>query len=52
LHELRQAIAGQHASELAEAGFLRRILIRRQIAREFNRERAAFEPSAKSLFNS
>lgn len=50
LHALYEAISRRHAAEWADAGFFRRFLIRRRIASEFNRQRAAIVPSRESLF--
>jgi hypothetical protein len=52
LLELRAEIQARHAEELMQAGFFRRILIRRRIEAEFRRERMDIEPSKYSLYGS
>jgi hypothetical protein len=51
LRELRETIQKRHAAELAEAGFVRRLILNWQIAAEFRKERREIEPSAESLFS-
>jgi hypothetical protein len=50
LRELRASIRARHATELAEAGFFRRLVLRWYIAMEFRRERRKIEPSPQSLY--
>ena len=38
VHELHESIKARYATELAEAGFFRRMILRYRIAAEFNRE--------------
>ena len=52
LRALRDAIRAQHAAELAEAGFFRRLVLHWRIAAEFRRERRKVEPSPGSLYSS
>ena len=52
LRELRESIEARHATELAEAGFVRRLILRLRIAAEFRRERRKIEPSPGSLYHS
>jgi hypothetical protein len=51
LRELRESIRARHAAELAAAGYLRRLVLRWQIAAEFRRERKKIEPSPHSLYS-
>lgn len=52
LRELRESIEARHATELAQAGFVRGLILRWRIAAEFRRERRKLEPSPGSLYNS
>ena len=51
LRQLQADICGRHASELASAGFFRRLVLRWQMWLEFRRERRKFVPSPGSLYS-
>lgn len=51
LQELRESIQERHAAEFAEAGFIRRLVLRWRITAEFRRERRMIEPSSGSLYS-
>jgi hypothetical protein len=48
--ELKQAVALRYAERLADARFFRRLFIRWQMHREFQRELEKITPSAQSLW--
>lgn len=50
LRELHASVCARYATELAEAGFFRRINLRWRIASEFRRERHRLEPSSQALY--
>ncbi len=50
--ELRESIRARYATELAEAGLFRRLILHCRIAAEFRRERLKIEPSPSSLYSS
>ena len=50
LRELRESIRAKYAAELAEAGFLRRWILRWRMAAEFRRERRRIGPSPHALY--
>jgi hypothetical protein len=52
LRQLRADIRERHASELASAGFFRRLILQWQIWMEFRRERRKIVPSSGSLYAS
>jgi hypothetical protein len=52
LRALRAEIEMRHAGEWAQAGFLRRMVLRWRLAAEFRRERKQMEPSPQSLYRS
>ncbi|MCW5554161.1 MAG: hypothetical protein KIS67_18640 [Verrucomicrobiae bacterium] len=52
LSELREFVRARHARELAEAGFVRRLVLHWRIAAEYRRERRKVLPSAQSLYSS
>ena len=51
LRKLRESVHAKYAGKLSEAGFLRRLILRWQIAVEFRRERRKIEPSPYSLYS-
>jgi hypothetical protein len=51
LRELRESVHARYAAKLSAAGFLRRLILRWQIAVEFRRERRKIEPSPYSLYS-
>jgi hypothetical protein len=50
LRELLESIRERHAAEWENAGFFQRLILRRQIAEEFRKERGTIEPSKYSLY--
>ena len=52
LRELRESIHTRHAADLAEAGFMRRLVLRWRMAADFRRERRKLAPSQGSLYSS
>lgn len=50
LRELHASIRARHATALAEAGFLRRLMLRWSIAMEFRTERRRLEPPWHALY--
>jgi hypothetical protein len=52
LQAVHDSVRARHASELAKAGFFRRLLLRSRIAGEIRKERQKIEPSPYSLFSS
>ena len=52
LDELRESIRARHAAELAQAGFIRRQILRWHMAIEFRKAKSSFEPSPSSLYSS
>ena len=51
LRELRESVHARYAVKLSEAGFLRRLILRWQIAVEFRRQRRKIEPSPSSHYS-
>ena len=51
LQGLRDSIRARHESELADAGFFARLVLRWRMAAELRRERRKIEPSAYSLYS-
>ncbi len=51
LQELHATIEAQYTAELAEAGFIRRLLLRWRIATEYRQKRRELVPSRESLFS-
>ena len=50
LRELHDAIRARHAAEMAAHGFVRRLVLRWNIAAEYRRERRKLIPSSQSLY--
>lgn len=52
VNALRDQIRARYAEQLATAGFLRRLILKVRIAREFRRERKRLGPSSDALYSS
>lgn len=52
LRKLRDSIRAGYAAEFAQAGFVRRLMLRSRMAADFRAERQKIEPSSQSLYNS
>lgn len=50
LRKLHESVRARHSTELSEAGFFRRLVLRLRIAREYRRERSQIGPSPYSLY--
>jgi hypothetical protein len=50
IQQLRESVVARHAAEMAEAGPMRRLILRCRMASEFRRERRKIEPSPESLY--
>ena len=52
LRRLRVSVRGRHAAELAQAGFIRRLILHWRIAAEYRGERRKIVPSEHALYGS